>query len=129
MKQIAFIDDEAILRQSAEMALSPRGYSVTVYPTGGALLAASEESLASVDCLVIDYDLSDVDGPSLYSQIATKVGNTPVIFISGYPIDNVGVADDTARVAFLKKPFHFDALASTIEQLTTPLGDTEASTE
>jgi DNA-binding NtrC family response regulator len=112
---ILAVDDEADLRILIDRILSRRGYAVTT--AGG--VAEALEALAALptppDLLVTDINMPDGRGLDLAGQVREKVGDVPVLYVSGHSRAH---AESTGTIpvgcAMLEKPFLPDQLADAV---------------
>ena len=101
---VLVVDDEEVLRDSIDQALSKDGYIVRSAATGREGLAAfGGEAFAAV---FIDLRLPDMDGFSVLRQMKEASPETPVVIITGY--GSIGSAVEAVKLGafdYLAKPF------------------------
>ena len=120
---ILLAEDEALLRELSETILTQVGYKVLTAPTVlelNALLAGYKED---VDLLLTDVTMPEMSGPELARVVRTRWPDIQVLYVSGYPDDEIGELDRGA--AFLQKPFTPTELMAKVSEL---LGNKAAST-
>lgn len=80
---VFIVDDDPAVLNSLKFSLEIEGFSVRSYPTGANLLAAGE--WPGCGCLVIDYNLPEMDGLELLSQLRIRGVAAPAILITSDP--------------------------------------------
>jgi PAS domain S-box-containing protein len=111
-KTILFVDDnEMILAMAAEL-LAAHGFRTLIAATPAQALDLALSHQGTIDLLVTDVVMLEMNGAELYGRLAEQRSELPVLYISGYKNDVVlrgGTLEE--EVNFLAKPF-------TAEQLT-----------
>lgn len=114
--RILIVDDEAAIRQSLRVGLSPDGYVVTESESGmGALEAVRRQD---TDLILLDLGLPDLDGLEVIKRIRYAQSNIPIIVLSTR-------SDETGKVAaldlgaddYVTKPFGIEELLARIRVL------------
>ena len=115
---IVIIDDDDGIRQSLERSLVKRGYSATSFASAQAFL--SERCGDTMDCIVLDYGMPEMDGLALQELLVSENFPAPIIFITGHGgVPESVQAMRAGAIDFLEKPFRTDALVERIEQAVT----------
>jgi DNA-binding response OmpR family regulator len=115
VKTILVVDDEVSIAELIELALSTRGFNVSIAHDGREAL---EHLVANrPDLVVSDVMMPYVDGVELARTIRdTPVLNTvPVILMSASGRAPSGI--ENACAAFLSKPFDVDTLLCTVDRV------------
>jgi len=107
---ILLVEDEDMVRNVAERALTRQGYSVTVAADGEQGLARLAE-MAHVDLLISDVVMPGMDGPAMVREARRARPDLPVLFMSGYAEEQLRKSIDIPNVAFLPKPFSVAQIA------------------
>jgi FixJ family two-component response regulator len=107
-KVVAVVDDDPRILESLEELLESAGYEPRLYSTGDALLASD---LASVDCVITDIGMPNMDGFELSDRLNVLYPALPVFLISGHR-----VPPDGRRIKneFFEKPFDGPTLLAAI---------------
>ena len=116
---ILVVDDNEQALALVEEALTSRGYKVTVTSKGTeALPILDSKKGESVDLVIIDLVMPDVDGMELAAKILKKRPDVSILVMSGYADDVVvhGVFESN-NVDFLAKPFSIRDLFSRVTAL------------
>lgn len=113
---ILLVEDEDAVRAFSSRALINKGYKVYDAPSGEAaleLLAAHKDTL---NLVVTDVIMPEMDGPTLIGIIRKQCPDLPVIFVSGYTEDKFK-EQFGARTYFLPKPFTLQQLAAKVKEV------------
>ena len=97
-------------------ALASRGYTVLEAETGAEALKVLEEAGGSVDLIVSDVIMPEMDGPTMLTELRKRGLTAKIIFVSGYADDafakNLPAGQD---FQFLPKPFSLKQLIETVK--------------
>lgn len=107
---VAIVDDDPRLIESLEELLESAGYRTRCFSSARSLL---DDGLSSVDLLITDIGMPDIDGFELRNRARKARPNLPVFLISGRhePADQ-GHAQNIGR--FFRKPFDGQALLAAV---------------
>jgi two-component system cell cycle sensor histidine kinase/response regulator CckA len=115
---ILLVEDEDPVRAVNARALTARGYTVLEAASGVEALQIIEERGTSVDLVVSDVVMPEMDGPTLLGELRKLYPDLKVIFVSGYAEDafkrNLPEGED---FNFLPKPFSLRQLVETVKQV------------
>ena len=101
--KIFIVDDDAAVRDSLAMLLEAAGYAIESFQSAADFLASYTPSTR--ECIILDVDMPDMDGPALQGELARRGLRLPVIFLSGHGTIPVTVrAIKAGAVDFLTKP-------------------------
>lgn len=116
---VIVIEDDPAVRNSLKFALEIEGYAVCIYPDGNRLL--EHATLPRGDCLVVDFNLPDMTGLEVISQLRNRGVTVPAILITSTP--NRKLLDRAALVGarVVEKPLLGDALIESIRDITGTL--------
>ena len=113
MKRVLLVDDDSINAQIIRHYLSKTGEFITIWATDAeqALRACRE----TVDIILLDIMLPDIDGVDLCARIRERV-YCPIIFISCIDDEDVVIrALETGGDDYLVKPFSYKVLLARIQ--------------
>ena len=114
-KTILVVDDDESLRRVVEYNLGEEGYHVRTAPDGAAGLRAFQE--ASVDLVVTDVRMPDMDGLELLTRVKTMQPDMPVIMLTAHGTINSAVeAMKLGAFDYLTKPFNRDQLKAAVRK-------------
>lgn len=106
---VLLVDDEELVRASTADMLAELGYQVIEVESGEKALRLVEEGM-HFDLLVTDHLMPGMTGIQLVDRVRSKLGDVPVLLVSGYA-EQEGIGTDLPR---LTKPFRKDELAATL---------------
>jgi two-component system response regulator FixJ len=110
---IHVIDDDLAMRDSLAFLLDVNGYEPALYESAGAFL--KERALATLNCIVSDIRMPDMNGLDLVRKLKSEGSTCPVILITGH--GDVALAVEAMKagaVDFIEKPFDDEALLGAI---------------
>jgi two-component system, cell cycle sensor histidine kinase and response regulator CckA len=112
-QRIIVVDDDDFVRETMETVLVRRGHAVRATASGVEALRWLEED--PCDLLILDCQMPEMDGPTLYREVIARWPSARVLFVSG----SLAVGDDdpdVLGVPVLLKPFSLDALFKAVTQ-------------
>jgi two-component system cell cycle sensor histidine kinase/response regulator CckA len=113
---VLLVEDEEAVRKFAARALASRGYEVLEAASGREAIDILEETKASVDLVVSDVVMPEMDGPSLMRELRKRDPGLKIIFVSGYAEDAFAKnLPEGERFTFLPKPFTLKELIETVK--------------
>jgi two-component system, cell cycle sensor histidine kinase and response regulator CckA len=113
---ILLVEDEEAVRAFAARALSSRGYTVLEAESGVDALRVVEEAGGSIDLIVSDVIMPEMDGPTMLTELRRRGLMAKVVFVSGYADDAFARAlPDGQEFVFLPKPFTLKQLIETVK--------------
>ena len=119
---ILFADDESTVRTYIRNILLREGFDVLEATDGLEALQKVQDRGAPVDLLLTDVRMPRMDGIALAQALIHLYPNTPIVYISGYPLDleEQQTRHPSNACAFLSKPFTRKALLEAIQKCLTP---------
>ncbi|WP_353267676.1 ATP-binding protein [Gemmatimonas sp.] len=115
-ERILLVDDDAGVLLVAERLLRRGGYQVETAPDGAHAL--QQLAQASFDLLISDVVMPGLSGPQLVQEAMNRHGAMRVLFISGYPDDDLLPYEVASMHAgFLGKPFTRDSLLRKVREM------------
>ena len=113
---ILLVEDEDAVRMGGVRALKSRGYTVIEASTGVEALEAFKAANGTIDLIVSDVVMPEMDGPTLLGEVRKIQPDIKFIFVSGYAEDAFAKnLDEGAVFGFLPKPFSLKQLATTVK--------------
>jgi DNA-binding NtrC family response regulator len=120
MKKVLVIDDEAIIRTSSKRALAPEGYEVILAAGGREGIEILEKE--SVDVILLDLKMPDMDGMEVLKVIMERWPGTKVIVVTGYStVDTAVQALRLGAFNHIEKPFTPDSLLAAVKEVCEKL--------
>jgi two-component system, cell cycle sensor histidine kinase and response regulator CckA len=114
--RVLLVEDEVEVRQFAVRALKRQGYQVLEAADGVEALAVMEANQGTVDIVVSDVVMPEMDGPTLFKELRARNPSIKVIFVSGYPNEAFRESLGSDDFAFLPKPFSLPQLAQKVKE-------------
>ena len=112
---IAIVDDDEALCEAMECFVQSLGYNVSTF--GSAEEFLNSEPISRTSCLVTDLHMPGLSGLDLQDRLIAQGHRVPIIFLTGYPDENVRArAMKAGAVAFLSKPCNGDHLLGCLEK-------------
>jgi CheY-like chemotaxis protein len=113
---ILVVEDEEMLREFVDQALSVLGYRVLTAANGRDALKLWSEHRDEIDLLLTDVVMPEsISGRQLASTLVVEKPDLKVIFTSGYSAELLGEDfEQEKEFGFLAKPYLPDRLASTV---------------
>ncbi len=117
-KIILLADDEIMLRDLLAELLESNGYNVIKVATGVEALKVLTEEI-KVDLVIIDYSMPEMNGLDCVSQIRKLKFVMPIILSTGsLSLEKDFNPKKMGINSLLSKPYEFDTMLATIQQLT-----------
>jgi two-component system cell cycle sensor histidine kinase/response regulator CckA len=114
---ILLVEDEDPVRAVNARALTARGYTVLEAASGVDALEVIAQRGASVDLVVSDVVMPEMDGPTLLRELRQRYPKLKVIFVSGYAEDAFQKnLPEGEAFNFLPKPFSLKQLVEAVKQ-------------
>ena len=114
--RVLLVEDEVEVRQFAVRALKRQGYQVLEAADGVEALEVMEANQGTVDIVVSDVVMPEMDGPTLFKELRSRNPSIKVIFVSGYPNEAFRESLGSDDFAFLPKPFSLPQLAQKVKE-------------
>jgi FixJ family two-component response regulator len=114
--KIALVDDDASVRSAVSRLLRSHDYACKAYESAETALA--DPALACVDCLVLDVQLSGMDGFALRDRLLQAGIEIPCLFITAHAeTDSPEWLRSVGRNLCVIKPFDESQLLSAIHEI------------
>ncbi len=114
--RVLLVEDEVDVRQFAVRALKRQGYQVLEAADGVEALEIMAANEGTVDIVVSDVVMPEMDGPTLFKELRRRNPSIKVIFVSGYPNEAFRESLGSDDFAFLPKPFSLPQLAAKVKE-------------
>jgi len=113
---ILLVEDEEGLRALNARGLSSRGYTVLEAGNGVEAIEVLEKQ-GSVDLVVSDVVMPEMDGPTLLKELRRRDPKVKIIFVSGYAEEAFSKnLPSQEQYAFLAKPFTLKQLVAEVKK-------------
>jgi PAS domain S-box-containing protein len=111
---ILVVDDQSDVREVVAAYLETLGFQAVHAATGRTALGLLGEG-STIDALVVDYAMAEINGIELAQAARAKCPDLPVVIMTGYS-DISGIDAQIPYAVLLKKPFRINDLASSVER-------------
>ena len=113
-KSVLVVDDDPDLRYMLSSRLVSVGYRVVGTANGWEALEQMEKH--SIDVVLTDYHMQEMNGFGLLSLCRVKCPGTPVVFFSGEQDDIAHEAVDRGAFAWVRKGSEFTVLLEVLDE-------------
>lgn len=114
--KILLLEDEVMLNESICEYLKADGHKIDSFFDG--LSAYESIKVSSYDLLILDINVSGMNGLSLLEKLHEFKIHTPAIYISALvDIEDISRAYDLGCYDYLKKPFHLKELSLRLDRI------------
>lgn len=104
--RILVVDDEAIVRRSAQKILSREGYLTVLVENGRQALDLLQTDVEVFDLVLLDLTMPELSGVETLREMRRLNYTMPVILTSGYnPTKLMDELEEEGEITFLAKPF------------------------
>ena len=107
---VLLVEDEPMVRNVAERALTRHGYTVITADNGEDALEILGRG-ETIDLLISDVVMPGMDGPTMVREARKTRPDLKILFMSGYAEEQLRKSIDIENVNFLPKPFSVTELA------------------
>ena len=110
---VSIVDDDASLRRSMRNLLRSVGFRVETFASAEEFLRSAERE--NTGCLVLDLRMTGMSGLDLLRHLAVERSRVAVVVLTALGDEETRHRSlQAGAVAFLKKPFHGDALCDAV---------------
>jgi two-component system, cell cycle sensor histidine kinase and response regulator CckA len=114
---ILLVEDEDAVRLFSSRALRNKGYKVMEARSGDAALEILKGGVGTIDLLVTDVMMPEMDGATLIKLVRQMYPETRVVCMSGYAEESIRERlNNEPSVRFLAKPFTLKQLATAVKE-------------
>ena len=116
---IIFVEDEDAVRSVGCRTLRARGYTVYEASNGVEALELYGEHGSSVDLVVSDVVMPEMDGPTLLREVRKLGSDVPFVFASGYAEASFeeNLSRDEDSFEFIPKPYSLKQLVTCVKEV------------
>ena len=116
--RILVVDDEYNIRTILKEIFELNGYSVITAANGKEGIKLFQENAKSIDLVILDMVMPEMDGKSTFTEIKKWKHNQKVIIISGYAKNHDLVEmNKNGALAYLNKPFHVNDIVKEVKNI------------
>jgi signal transduction histidine kinase/ActR/RegA family two-component response regulator len=115
---LLIVEDEEIVRELVCAVLTEKGYNVLCAENGGRGLKAAADYRGTIDLLITDVIMPDMNGPELARRLHESRPETRVLFVSGYSDNDIADHGELPTdIHFLEKPFTPETLSRKVQSV------------
>ena len=115
---VLIVEDSEAVRRYTSAVLENAGYCVLLAATGADALALSEHFSGTIDLVLTDLVLPQMNGRELAEKLELARPGVKILFMSGYSQEMIGSRGIIAKdVAYLPKPFSPDELTAKVREV------------
>jgi CheY-like chemotaxis protein len=111
---ILLVEDEASVRTLAKRILTQKGYRVLEASDGAIALRLAAGHVGEIDLVLTDVAMPNLGGRGLVEELKELSPGMRVLFMSGYPKEEIFPDKSANRVPYLQKPFTGETLISEV---------------
>jgi DNA-binding NtrC family response regulator len=116
MKPVLIVDDDPQMRLALNEAIQRLGYNTVLCDSGRSAIEKLNQSNYAL--VVTDMKMPRMNGLELLKEIRCRIGNLPVLVITGFgTIENAVKTMKEGAADYLLKPFSFDTLKEMVESI------------
>ncbi len=120
MAKILIIDDEEMIRSLAERILQRDSHTVLTAENGANAIELFKQQAESIDIIIVDLHLDDMDGIDIITEIRKISVNIPGIISSGNNFGKDDLPDELRQnIYFLPKPYKASMLTELVSSILT----------
>ncbi|HON15811.1 MAG TPA: response regulator, partial [Spirochaetota bacterium] len=113
---VLVVDDEAYIRTLTSRMLKNAGYTAVLADNGLEALQIFRDKKDSIDCVLLDLTMPELDGKETLAAIRKIDKNIPVIISSGYSEADIRASfGDNTISGVLQKPYQYEDLIKIIQ--------------
>ena len=114
---VLLVEDEPTLRGLVQDGLAQRGWTAVAAAHAEEALGLAAAYGGKVDAVVTDLSLPRMSGAAFVERLRRALPRLRVVYVSGHPPSAELRIGETARTAYLQKPFTLDELDGTLRAL------------
>ena len=115
---ILLVDDNETIRQTGEEMLARAGYTVLTASTGEMALDIYAQNSEEIALVLLDLIMPGMGGARCLQELLKKNAAINVVITSGYsPVDQTMKTIEACTREFLRKPFTYEQLLSTVRKV------------
>lgn len=116
---ILLVEDNELVMELTCDVLQNSGYKVVATYLPSVALNLVEQYNSTVDLLVTDVVMPQMNGPELYHHMRKRLPALPVLYMSGYSGESIREIMQEEKVHFISKPFKPNALLERVAHVLT----------
>lgn len=119
---ILIVEDNELVGDVTQELLSMYGYQAILAKSGTEALNIFEREQKTINLILLDLTMPDMDGLEVFDVIRKSRKDTPVVFVSGFDSSYYEVSKiSDSLTTFLQKPYPIETLIPKIDQFLKPI--------
>jgi CheY-like chemotaxis protein len=118
-ERVLLVEDESLVLRTTRHVLERNGYDVLGIGQPSRVLELDEATLARLDVVVTDMEMSGLSGPALIERLRERCPDLPAILVTG-SAQLLASAEVPARTTILQKPWTHDDLLGALRRTLEP---------
>ena len=115
--KVLVVDDEELMREVVAIMVEENGGQVLEAINGLDAVEKFKEHVNSVDCIIMDFSMPEMNGYEAYCEIRKLSDSVPFVMVSGLQVTpEIGELEKENQIAFLSKPFHEEDLIAVLQE-------------
>ncbi len=123
-RTILLVDDEELIRQLARLTLQSHGYQVIEAEDGQQALDLFRQHRQQIDLVILDLTMPQLSGQEVFQRLLAIDPAVPVIFASGYAVEQLDDSEREKMAGFIRKPYRpselLEVVAAVWDKLDRP---------
>ena len=111
---VLIVDDEEMVRSTAEQMLRRRGYTTLCATDGEEGLALYKRHRDAIDVILLDHSMPRMSGREALRQLRAESPDVAIVIITGFPTD---LGEFEGADELLRKPFSLEALTGCVRSV------------
>jgi len=111
---ILLVEDEAAVRTLAKRILSQSGYRVLEASDGAIALRLAAGHVGEIDLVLTDVAMPNLGGRGMVEELRELSPGMRVLFMSGYPREEVFPEKESRQTPYIQKPFTSETLSGEV---------------
>lgn len=113
---VYIVDDDDRMRESISFVLRKAEIASEAFSTGQLLMDSLAEETPG--CLVVDFQMAEMTGLKLMSEIRNRCGQIPFVLITGHGSVPIAVeAMKLGAITVIEKPFHHQVFLDSVREM------------
>jgi two-component system cell cycle sensor histidine kinase/response regulator CckA len=114
---LMMIDDEPLMTDMFRQAMTKRHFQTLVASSGVEALQIVAAQGASIDLIITDMTMPDMDGLDVARELYARVPHIPVLIATGHNLDPTQLDLPPNVVEIIRKPYQMRALAERLREI------------
>ena len=114
---LMMIDDEPLMTDMFRQAMTKRKFQTLAAASGAEGLEIVNAQGASIDLIITDMSMPDMDGLAVARELYARVPHIPVLIATGHDLDPARLNLPPNVVEIIRKPYQMRVLAERLREI------------